>query len=144
MALIRNVCEVRTATRADSADLKRLYRAFLAHLSPFEAVGNPTDKLLERVIYTWASIRLVAQKGNSIVGMALMDKDEVVVLFVRPEYRRQGIGRALLDAVEGDVSLSVGTWNTNAIEFYRQMGFKQGSRDTDGSLNYRRYASQKP
>jgi GNAT superfamily N-acetyltransferase len=53
-------------------------------------------------------------------------------LFVIPEYRRQGVGTALLTQVAqiahqrgcGRLEWSVLDWNENAIEFYQQMGAK--------------------
>jgi GNAT superfamily N-acetyltransferase len=47
-------------------------------------------------------------------------------LFVRPAYRRQGFGRALLAYIramtDGRVEWSVLDWNTPAIDFYQQLG----------------------
>lgn len=47
-------------------------------------------------------------------------------LFVRPAYRRHGIGRALLDALrtrtDGRVEWAVLDWNTPAHDFYRTLG----------------------
>jgi GNAT superfamily N-acetyltransferase len=47
-------------------------------------------------------------------------------LFVRPAYRRQGFGRALLAHIramtDGRVEWSVLDWNTPAIDFYQQLG----------------------
>jgi GNAT superfamily N-acetyltransferase len=47
-------------------------------------------------------------------------------LFVRPAYRRAGLGRALIDAVrartDGRVEWAVLDWNTPAHDFYRAFG----------------------
>ena len=47
-------------------------------------------------------------------------------LFVRPEYRRRGFGRALLAHIrgltDGRVEWSVLDWNKPAIDFYQQLG----------------------
>ncbi|GIU89192.1 MAG: N-acetyltransferase [Acidimicrobiia bacterium] len=47
-------------------------------------------------------------------------------LFVRPEHRRLGLGRALLDELrartQGRVEWAVLDWNTPAHEFYRRVG----------------------
>lgn len=58
-------------------------------------------------------------------------------LFVRPEYRRQGFGRALLAHIrgltDGRVEWSVLDWNAPAIDFYQQLG----ARSVDGWTTYR-------
>jgi GNAT superfamily N-acetyltransferase len=51
-------------------------------------------------------------------------------VFVQPEYRRQGVGKALMTAMAkiahdrgcGRLEWSVLDWNQNAIEFYQQLG----------------------
>jgi GNAT superfamily N-acetyltransferase len=51
-------------------------------------------------------------------------------VFVRPEYRRQGVGRALMNSVAtiahdrgcGRLEWSVLDWNQPAIEFYQSLG----------------------
>jgi len=58
-------------------------------------------------------------------------------LFVRPAYRRRGLGRALLQHIrgltDGRVEWSVLDWNTPAIAFYQQLG----ARPVDGWTTYR-------
>ncbi len=59
-------------------------------------------------------------------------------LFVRPEHRRLGLGRALLDhllerAGGGRVEWAVLDWNTPSIEFYAALG----ARPVDGWTRYR-------
>ena len=48
-------------------------------------------------------------------------------LFVRPEYRRSGLARELLDALRartsGRVEWAVLDWNARAIAFYERVGF---------------------
>ncbi len=58
-------------------------------------------------------------------------------LFVRPEHRGAGYGRALLDELrsmsDGRVEWAVLDWNTSAIEFYDSLG----ARPIDGWTRYR-------
>jgi len=58
-------------------------------------------------------------------------------LFVRPEYRSHGLGRALLEAVRartnGRVEWAVLDWNQSAIDFYDSLG----ARPVDGWTRYR-------
>ena len=80
---------------------------------------------------------LIADMGNGVVGgFALwyrtfstwLGRDGIWLedLFVRPEYRRSGLGRELLDAVractDGRVEWAVLDWNTPAQDFYRTIG----------------------
>ncbi len=58
-------------------------------------------------------------------------------LFVRPEHRGRGHGRALLEAVrartDGRVEWAVLDWNQSAIDFYRSLG----AEPVDGWTRYR-------
>ena len=58
-------------------------------------------------------------------------------LFVRPEHRKSGHGRALFDAVrartDGRVEWAVLDWNQSAIDFYDSLG----ARPVDGWTRYR-------
>jgi GNAT superfamily N-acetyltransferase len=83
---------------------------------------------------------IVAQWQDKIVGFALffpnystfLTKPGIYLedLFVLPDYRRQGIGKAMLTfvarlAVEkgaGRLEWSVLDWNSSAIAFYQNMG----------------------
>jgi GNAT superfamily N-acetyltransferase len=83
---------------------------------------------------------IVAELENQSIGFALFFHNYSTFLtqpglyledvFVRPEYRRQGVGKALLTAVAkiavdrgcGRLEWSVLEWNQNAIEFYQSVG----------------------
>ena len=83
---------------------------------------------------------LLAEEGGRPVGFALffhtyssfLGKPKVFLedLFVEPEHRRKGHGRALLSAVAriaverncGRLEWSVLDWNEDAIMFYRSLG----------------------
>jgi GNAT superfamily N-acetyltransferase len=82
----------------------------------------------------------VAEWEGAIVGFALFFANYSTFLtqpgiyledlFVLPQYRRQGIGRALLSSVAeiakargaGRLEWSVLDWNQSAIAFYEKMG----------------------
>jgi GNAT superfamily N-acetyltransferase len=83
---------------------------------------------------------IVAELGDLSIGFALFFHNYSTFLtqpglylediFVRPDYRRQGVGKALLAAVAkiavdrgcGRLEWSVLEWNQNAIEFYQSLG----------------------
>ncbi len=83
---------------------------------------------------------IVAELGDLTIGFALFFPTYSTFLtqpglhledvFVRPEYRRQGVGKALMTAVAkiardqacGRLEWSVLDWNQNAIDFYQRFG----------------------
>jgi GNAT superfamily N-acetyltransferase len=83
---------------------------------------------------------IVAELDNQAIGFALFFHNYSTFLtqpglyledvFVRPEYRRQGVGKALISTVAkiavdrgcGRLEWSVLEWNQNAIEFYQSLG----------------------
>ncbi len=132
---------VRQATAADAG----LVHDFIVELAAFEklsheVVATPTD--LEAALarpepHVGA---LLAEVGGQAVGYALYYETfssflgktglHLEDLFVRPEHRRRGIGRALLlalaqlahDRQYGRVEWTVLDWNEGAIAFYRELG----------------------
>ncbi|MBW4461731.1 MAG: GNAT family N-acetyltransferase [Nodosilinea sp. WJT8-NPBG4] len=133
--------EVRPATPADVPALVDLIKALadyekLAH----EVTGSPDDlaaalfgdRPYAEALLAWvdgqpAAVALFFHNFSTFLmkpGIYLED------LFVYPDYRRQGIGKALLVhlgklALErgcGRLEWSVLDWNTPAIEFYQSMG----------------------
>src|SRR6266481_4671901 len=74
---------------------------------------------------------LVALSGNQVAGflasrMVAADECEVLTLAVAPEFRRQGVGRAMMAALTGNSSvtvfLEVRESNTIARNFYNSIG----------------------
>jgi GNAT superfamily N-acetyltransferase len=79
---------------------------------------------------------VIAEREGAVAGFALyfrtfsswLGRDGIWLedLFVRPAYRRLGIGGALLDEIRrrtnGRVEWSVLDWNTPAHDFYRARG----------------------
>jgi ribosomal-protein-alanine N-acetyltransferase len=82
----------------------------------------------------WPGARfLVARRGGEVVGCAIGDRHDgearVVNLAVDPSVRRQGIGSALLAALEealpgGDLILMVETDNPGARALYERSGYR--------------------
>ena len=79
----------------------------------------------------------VAIEGNRIVGFLVArtlaaDEREILNLAVAPDFRRQGVARALLDnafnGFRGAVFLEVRESNEVAQEFYKSLGFKGVSK----------------
>jgi GNAT superfamily N-acetyltransferase len=132
---------IRPATRADLPQILRFIRALAAYERAPEAV-EATEAGLERDGFGANPFYfcLMAEYDGRAAGFALcffnystwLGRPGIYLedLFVEPEFRGLGIGKALLERVaaiaveKGCLRLewAVLDWNTPAIEFYRAMG----------------------
>ena len=136
-----NNFKIRGAVPADVQAIFRLIKALaeyekLSHL----VTGNIQD--LENHLFGEQPYieAIVAEVEAKVVGFGLffynystfLTKPGIYLedIFVLPEYRRQGIGKAILSYLAdlavardaGRLEWSVLDWNENAISFYQQMG----------------------
>ncbi|MCH7296793.1 GNAT family N-acetyltransferase [Acinetobacter higginsii] len=76
---------------------------------------------------------------QQIVGFLGTSDDNIEMLFILPEYRRSGIGKALLDFAVKQLQIykvDVNEQNLQAVNFYQKMGFHTMSRsELDGQGN---------
>jgi len=133
--------KIRPATRADIPQILAYIRALAAYERAPEAV-TATDEGLERDGFGPNPFYfcLMAEHDGKAAGFALyfynystwLGRPGIYVedLFVEPELRGRGIGKALLERVAAiavekgcqRLEWAVLDWNTPAIEFYRGMG----------------------
>ena len=83
---------------------------------------------------------LVAEQNESVVGyvgsQSVLDAADMMNIAVAPEYRKQGIGKALIEALMEYLRqkkviallLEVRVSNASAIALYQKMGFEQVGR----------------
>lgn len=132
---------IRPATREDTA----LILSFIQALADYEKLTHEvtaTEEILATTLFGEhpAAETLLAFEGDTPVGFALffhnystfLGKPGIYLedLFVKPEYRKHGYGKALLVrlaqiAVERDCGRfewSVLDWNQSSIDFYRSLG----------------------
>lgn len=78
---------------------------------------------------------VVAERWGRVLGFAGVEGERLEMLFLLPELRVEGLGRALLTFVAemyGVNELTVNEDNHEAVGFYEHMGFKTYKRtDTD-------------
>ena len=76
---------------------------------------------------------------QQIVGFLGTSDDNIEMLFILPEYRRSGIGKALLDFAVKQLHIykvDVNEQNLQAVNFYQKMGFHTVNRsELDGQGN---------
>ena len=149
---------LRPAQSTDTTAIFELIKALAEYEKLSHAVVGSVEALQEHLFGSRPYIEaIVAESDGKAIGLALyfynystfLTKPGIYLedLFVLPEYRRQGIGKAIFRylaqlAVERDcgrLEWSVLDWNEPAIAFYRQMGAKiledwQICRVTDTAL----------
>ena len=134
---------IRAAVATDVKTIFDLIAALAAYEKLSHLVTGNSQALGEHLFGEKPYIEaLVAEVGGRIVGFALffanystfLTKPGIYLedIFVLPDYRSQGIGKALLMAVAkiavardaGRLEWSVLDWNQPAIDFYEKMGAK--------------------
>ena len=112
----KRLCEVHDAARFNELKASHLEEAFV----PLE-VAAKTEGLFEYIVK-------VATILDVVVGFVGYTEDELGWLYVDPAYKKQGIGKCLVDHVKdecfGDlIALEVIADNKPALAFYKKMGF---------------------
>lgn len=132
---------IRTATAQDAPLIAQLIRELADYERGLhEAVATPEDILRDGFSGQPKFRVLIAEWNGQPAGFALFFNNYstwrgrpgifLEDLFVRPEFRKKGIGRSLLISLAkiavdegcGRLEWQVLAWNTPAIEFYRAMG----------------------
>lgn len=132
---------IRAAKEEDTPAIFSLIKE-LAEFEKLSAQIETTENELRNTLFgenKFVEI-LIAEYDKKIVGQAIFLKNFSTFLgkpgiyledlYVKPEMRGKGIGRALLDKIillakernYGRVEWSVLDWNTSAIEFYKKIG----------------------
>ena len=129
---------VRDATPADLSEILAMVRELAAYEREPDAVVLDPDEFAAHVFGADAVARaLIAETPDGrVAGCAIWFRTFstwlgtsgiwLEDLFVRPEFRRFGLGRALLDELRtrtnGRVEWAVLDWNEPAHAFYRSLG----------------------
>jgi GNAT superfamily N-acetyltransferase len=140
---MKNKILIRFASKKDIPAIFNLIK----ELADYEKLSDQvvtTEDELKKVLFgenNFVEI-LIAEYEGQIVGQALFFKNFSTFLgkpgiyledlYVKPEMRSKGIGKALLDKLislakernYGRVEWSVLDWNESAIEFYKKIGAK--------------------
>ena len=124
-------CTVREYAERDRAEVVALWNRVFADDPP----RNAPERVIERKLGTQRELFLVAHVDGQVVGTVLGGYDGfrgwVYHLAVASEHRRAGIGRALMQQIEGrlralgcpKINLQIRTGNAEALAFYARLGF---------------------
>lgn len=150
---------IRRATSNDVGEIQTVARdswesdyPFLSRESLQQGIHEwYTDDRIRRALSDPSTLILVAEEDGRVVGFAhawanfRQRAGNILRMYVHPQYRGRGIGRALYDesaatlAAEGIVRLQAETLAENPLgnEFYRSLGFvKTGERWTNVGGNW--------
>lgn len=101
-------------------------------LEQYKRIITPTSVYWERYALTcydeFITMNIIygISLNNEYIGYAIVPSYELSILkslFITPQYRRQGIGSNIIDALK-ITQLSCIAENTNALRIYEQLGFK--------------------
>ena len=102
-----------------------------------EKITNPPE----------GSTTFLAKEGDTIVGVCRIlvseQENRIGAIYVLPEYQGKGIGKKLWEQARKlfdftkDTFVSVASYNTNAIEFYKNLGFKDTGKHLDSDEHFR-------
>ncbi len=92
------------------------------------------NKRAERILHPpEGETVFVAKEDEKVVGLCFVEKypekNQIQAIYVLPEYQGKGIGKKLWSEAKKvfdagkDVIIEVATYNTQAIEFYKKLGF---------------------
>jgi GNAT superfamily N-acetyltransferase len=140
---------IRNATEADVNEIGALIRELADYEELSHEVEWDVDQLREALFGSDAvtGVLIAETDDGEVAGFALwfwtfstfLGRRGIWLedLFVRPQHRGGGFGRALLDTLrsmtDGRVEWAVLDWNQSAIDFYRSLG----AEPVDGWTRYR-------
>jgi hypothetical protein len=134
--------QIRPYLEKDQRGVVALWREVFPDNSPW----NIPEEDIARKLNVQRELFLVAEKEGEIVGTAMGGFDGhrgwVYYVAVREKYRKQGIGKALMERVEKDLkgigctklNLQVRSSNQEVVEFYRRLGYNVEDRVSMGKL----------
>ncbi|MGY0490082.1 N-acetyltransferase family protein [Streptomyces sp. WG-D5] len=138
-----NAPTVRRATGSDATALAEVWLASFAAALPGVRRAHTDDQVrawfLEVVVpgqETW-----VATVGGAVVGLLVLDDDELDQLYLAPAWQGRGIGGRLVDLAKQRRPAGLTLWtfqvNAPARRFYERHGFV-AAEHTDGHRNEER------
>lgn len=134
--------QFRSSCPADVPGLADIWRRSVRATHTFltEADFRTIETAVETLYLPNAQLTVATDEQGRLAGFMGMTGSNIDSLFLDPDYRGQGLGRLFIDyAIEvaalGPVTVDVNEQNTQAVGFYRHMGFVETGRsptDDDG------------
>ena len=134
--------EIRSYIESDEPEVAALWR----EVFPGNPAWNEPESDIRRKLKIQRELFLVAMIDITLVGTAMAGYDGhrgwVYYVAVKPEFRRQGIGEALMKQIEQGLkkigchklNLQVRAENDEVVAFYKKLGYKVEPRVSMGKL----------
>lgn len=121
-----------------NAKLRDFFKLLRLEKLCFQADAWPWIDVLAALTFP-ETVRLVAEQQDDLIGFVIGDRRRhrdlgwIASIGVHPEYRRQGIGRQLLEACEQAIGmnrlrLSLRPTNQEALALYHSEGYREVDR----------------
>lgn len=133
---------IRPFHELDSHEIEALWRTVF----PVEPPHNEPTQAIQRKLAVQPDLFFVAEVNSAIVGSIMAGYDGhrgwLYAVAVSPEYRRQGIGAALIRHVEAvllalgcpKINLQVRSSNAGVVIFYQKLGYEVEDRISLGKV----------
>ncbi|NQT34449.1 GNAT family acetyltransferase [bacterium] len=137
-----NGLEIRIYSETDESAVVELWRLVF----PNNPVWNHPESDVRRKLTVQRELFLVATVESVLIGTAMAGYDGhrgwVYYLAVHPDFRRRGIGEALMRRIEDDLTemgchklnLQVRAGNSEVVEFYKKLGYRVEDHTSMGKL----------
>jgi len=127
---------------ASSDDIPRLFDIWEASVQATHDFLDPDDFLLlvpivERTLREFTPLHCVRDAAGQACAFMGVSEGTIEMLFVDPQHRGQGAGRALVEfaiATLGATRVDVNEQNGQALGFYERMGFAVQGRSGQDSF----------
>ena len=128
---------IRKATPADGERVLDIWRAAVDATHHFLTTTDRREIEVEVVTFLpQASLWLAVDSNDLPVGFMLLEEDRLEGLFIHPQDRGSGVGRALVQlalSYTPDLTTEVNEQNAQALGFYKHLGFERiGRSEKDG------------
>lgn len=119
-------------------EILRVYEKSIEHLNgvmpkeSMEEIKNNTEKMIKNI----ENLIIVKNDEENIIGFMGCENENLEMLYLHPDYKKQGIGKELINIAINNHNVNkahIVKINTDGIDFCRHMGFIP-CEITNGSL----------
>lgn len=120
---------IETPTKADYLEIVNVWEASVRATHDF-IPSSYVDTLRPMVLNQYldlVKLRCIRNEAGNIIGFSGVAEDGLEMLFIHPDWRGRGVGKALLKYTieeQGVTKVDVNEQNEQAVGFYLKMGFK--------------------